>query len=288
MQDPVNQKSNNLYEKDEVNLTPFFNLISKVFSSLGRKISYIFDLIGKEFKFLLIVSVIGSSLALVNYFTATPRYKTSAIFLSNLLSDEFCGSLVETLEELTKEKNYQGLSEKLHIPVSYTENIKRIKYIKYQTKDLKDTLIGSPFSIEVTVTDNTILDTLQSSIIHYLENSEYALKRKSTREKTLQDFSAKVQNELTKLDSLIMKTSLGMVGSGIDPIETYKKIISVYYDQYMMLEKIELLNNFEIISGFTKFKKPSSPRKLRDPVLLGGIFFLLGLTYKVWADKKKK
>lgn len=283
-----NNRSKNLYEGDEVNLTPFFLFIGRFLKRIGASISYLFRLAFRNIRIVVLFAIVGVGISIINfYLIERPKYKTSLILVSNLLSDEFCGSLIETLHELSKEKNYAMLSEKLDLPLDITMNISRIKYLKYQAAAPKDTMIGSPFSIQVVVYDNTILDTLQASLITYLENNEYALKRKSVRNAVLLDFSAKMEQDLADLDTIVKKASVGLITSGLDPIETYKKVISVHYEKFLMKEKIALLNNFEVISGFTKFKKPSSPRLFRDSVVLGFVFAWFGVFYSMYREKKQ-
>jgi len=282
-------KSKNLYESDEVNLTPFFLFVERFFRGIGGLISYLFHLALRNSRIIFYSVFLGVVLSLTNFFFIEQhKYKTSLILVSNLLSDEFCGSLVETLHELSREKNYDILSEKLKLSLDITKKIKSISYIKYQSVAPKDTMIGSPFSIQVVVYDNSILDTLQTSLISYLENNEYALKRKSVRNEILKDFSVKMERDLSDLDTIVKKASVGLISSGLDPIETYKKVISVHYEKFLMKERIALLNNFDVIAGFTKFKKPSSPRLLRDAVVLGFVFGWFGMFYCMYVEKKRR
>lgn len=282
-------------DPDEVNLLPILTLISKFFSKIKESISYAAYLVRKRTLFIASFVFFGIALAIVNFFVSTAVYKTNAILVSNLLSNDYCKSLIETLGELTKEKNYDRLSEKLNLPVGTVSKLNSIDFNYFTASETRDTVIGIPFSIEVYVTDNFILDSLQNGIVYYLENNGYALKRKSAKKAVLNEFSQKIDTELDQLDSLLKQINKEAIidpktgnFAMYDPIDNYEKMIDIYQEKYKVMERIALLSNFEVIEGFTKYNKPSSPRMIRDSAFMGGILFFVGLYFANKEEKKAK
>lgn len=284
------------FERDEVNLTPMFKFVSNQFNKLSDRVSYYKWLITKNIVTIASFVLLGVGASFFHYYLVTPTFKTTAIIVSNLLTNEYCSSLINTLGELAREKNYEQLAEKLNLKVETATKIKGIRYLNYSAaKQSRDTVIGQPFSVEVVVVDNGMLDSLQYSLVYYLENNVYALKRKTAKQAVLNDFSIKMDEELNELDSIMKKIHYGVIIKKDDeelqlynPIDLYKKYLQIYEEKYQMMEKMALLSNFELIEGFTKFTKPSSPRLIKDAIYAGFIMFLIGFYLVLRADKKKR
>jgi hypothetical protein len=275
-------KYNSDSNPDEVNLMPLLRYIKRKLDSFGRWVSYIYFIIVRYFLLIAKFLGVGIIIGAVYYFTATPIYKSTAIVASHLLNNDYSESLVNELRWLTREKNQEELSSLLKLDKSVTEKIKKIEYESFAKNPL-DSIVNTAFKIHIYVKDNTILDTLETSLINYLENNSYAIKRKNVKMNALKDYSSVMNSEIMELDSIKRILSL-RGGFTSTTLESYEQILSMYNRKLVVLEQLALLRNYEIIQGFTFFRKPYSPR-LRHPFIIAIVFGFIGFIAAYRKDK---
>jgi len=277
--------NSNHTSENEVNLTPLFLFIKRKFDQIGNRIVYSFKIVEKYFFLIATITAIFIGLSVVNYFTATPTYHSTAIFTSNLLSNHYSESFINELRWLAKEKDYNELSRLLQMNL---EDVKKIKKVEYEgfTASSKDTIIGTPFKINVLIKDNSILDTLQYKIHNYLENNPYAIKRRQAKKATLIDFAAVVHKEIIELDSIKRVVSLKS-GFTSSSLASYSKILTMCNERLRAMEQLALLKNYDVLQEFTAYRKPYSPRLLRDAVEYGFIGGVFGFFLALYKERKR-
>ena len=287
-------------ENDEIDLSKIFTKINGGFIKLKNKIIFIDKTIQKRWILICFFIALGTGSGVFIYYSMRPTYSSSLSINSNFLNNDLCLDLVTTLTSLAKDSP-QNLAQGLKLSEEDASEIVSIKYKDFSTKLSKrrvDSLnISSPFKIEAKVYNTKILDTLQSKLIDYLENNSYTLKRKKVRQATLTLLSRKVKDELCQLDSLkviINKSILPKgsitgitIGQPIDPIIVHNSAISLYERELNINEQIQLSDNIEVIEGFTKYSKPSSPGLVVNLFALGAGGFLFGLFIALRLERKK-
>lgn len=286
----------------EIDLSEVFARIGRAFSSLGNNIQKLVSYILLNKGYFSIFIAIGICLAVLVYNNKSKEYYSKITLKSYILSNEHCLDLVETLEELVEEKNYSELSNLLNIDTAYTNKLVEISYksFEFDFNPERDTIMeGDPFYIQVSVYDNKVLDSLQKGLVQYLENNNYALKRKSIKQQNLKELSLRIGNQIDELDTLkkVIEGNLATAGSSegilflqqpIDPINTYREVISLYREQMDIRKELLLTTSVEVIQGFTKFSDPHKPDLIYLLfVCVSGMFFLgLILSPKIIKDKK--
>src|SRR4051812_2855900 len=108
-----NDSNNKSYNEDELNLLPVFVFLKKIMKVILNEIKFYTDVFEKRIKSIVAFTLIGITIALGNFYLAKPVYTTHMVVTSNLLSNEYCASMIEDLYFLSKERNYSVLSEKL-------------------------------------------------------------------------------------------------------------------------------------------------------------------------------
>lgn len=287
----------------EIDLSEVFSKIGQGFTSIGSRIQALFSFIFLNKGYFSIFIILGIVLASIVYSNKRKEYYSKITLKSYILSNEHCLDLVETLEELVDEKNYKELSTLLNIDTAYTNKLVEISYKSFEfdfNPDRDSIMEGDPFYIQVSVYDNSVLDSLQKGIVQYLENNNYALKRKSIKQQNLKELSFRIGSQIEELDTLkkVIENNLATANSSegilflqqpIDPINTYREVISLYREQMDIRKELLLTSSVEVIQGFTKFSDPHKPDLVYLLlVCVTGTFFIgLILSSKIIKRKKK-
>ncbi len=233
-------------------------------------------LIKKRIIILIIFSALGLIGGYFSYLYKTKIFHSSMTISSTILTAVNTTHIIESLQLLIDEGNYDMLSKKLNIPIAQISQVKQVS-VNFE-KDINATEQFNIFDIEVFVTNNNILDTLQYSIIHFLEINEFVRRRVELKKTSLQQLITKIQNEITEIESL--KEHVTSVSPGekinvvvMNPVEIFLEGVNLYQKQLELQTELSLAENFQIIDGFTAYSNPASPKISRIFYgLLIGIF----------------
>lgn len=289
-------------EYDEVNLMPFFRFFKGGINRLFQAFTFILIAVNRRRLFVSFCLIGGIVLAVGRFYLSTPVYHSSGIYASNMLGIEYSEQFVRQLYQLSKEKNYNELSQALNISQEDAAKIKSIEFQFFKSNSA-DSSLGVPFQVHVYVHDYNLLDSLQYRILDYMENNEYAYRRKLAKISTLTELSEMIQKAITELDTLKKegsgialakndgyKSSSSSSSSAdmayISPVEIYKQKVELFEEGLSIKEKIKLLKNYELIQGFTKFVKPYSPRLFYDSVVFSVVALVLGAFISIILELK--
>ncbi|MES2139001.1 MAG: hypothetical protein V4511_04795 [Bacteroidota bacterium] len=271
---------------DEIDLRSVFSSIKKGGGDLFRSVGEFIYFSIKNIKTLIAFIIIGVSISLAMFYLKKTVYVSDLTISHTRLNNGECYSLINDLTKPGNDRNDRILSEKLNIDIKMAKQIKSISCKALNEaleKNYKDSaFVLLPFKVEVRVYSASILDSLQSGILHFLESNEYATKRKKISKLYLDKFEEKIKSEIIAIDSLkrivdksILPRSLGngiIMGESIDPVKVYQEGMNLYKSQLNINEQRELNNSFEIIIGFSS---PTPSSNLIVNILKGFIFSLL-------------
>lgn len=293
-------------KQEDLDMINVFSSVSKllkgIFGAIGWLIEFSLRKIRPLLLWMLLFVVIGISL---RYTQKT--YYSSDLSMSHIRFDnDYCRTMVNNLKAyLSGNGDIQELARELNMSVAQTGKIKSIRY-----EDLNDhmagkysdsTLVLLPFKIEVEVYNNDVLDTLEVKLLNYLENNEYALRRKEIDKIAIGKIEQKINEEIKETDSLkklvnqsivARGTGNGMIiGEPIDPVAVYKRGLDLYERNLLLSKKQQLNNSFEIIVGFIKQPTPSNPGMLSfilTGLLTGYIIGMILLLRKEYRNKSSQ
>ena len=260
------QKQNNA----EIDLLYFFRPVGVAFQKAGNAIQYAFRKIMSNFiAFVIIVLLITAAGYSLRYFI-TPSYKTEGIFISNILPVKYCTILLENLNKVNTEKK-SGLSYHLKISAEVAADIQSIKMTPVRDTlriEKKDSAISL---LMITLYLKTLdhLDTIQSALVNYLENNEYAIKRKEAKRTALEAIKESLRSKMQSLDSLkkIVTNSIiprsearGIIlGQPIDPVNVYQAEMNYIKEQINIDRELATIDNIEVIQPFLRLGRPNYP-----------------------------
>jgi hypothetical protein len=256
----------------EIDLYYFFKPVGTVFKKIWNGITYVERKVRANFivfaAIVLLVTLAGYSL---RYFIK-PSYQTHGIFISNILPGKYCSILLKNLNSIKGGQNNSVLAQQLKIPVEAAKDIQSISMA-----DMRDTFLIekkdstlSLFKITLTLGSVDRLDTIQRGLINYLENNEYALKRKEAKRKALMALKENLSVKMESLDSLkkIVNSSIvprsearGIIlGEPVDPVSVYQVEMGYYREQLNIDQSLATIDNIEVIQPFFKINQPNFPR----------------------------
>lgn len=266
------ESNQNLTRPDELDLV---TLVEKLISFLKNY--------GKA---LLLFSLLGLALGLLRYFISSKQYTSRVILHSVVLTNQEEIELIDSWQDLISKGEQEQLAKMMNCDLPVVKSLTKISAEEIQKLYSQNNPNG--FIVEVVVSDTSILDELQNGIVHGLENSDYVRERVESRRSRLNELIRTVKTELAKseltkntIDSMIRtgkggSASLMVDISGINSqwIDLNDKLLSYEQD-------LKFVNAVQVLQGFTKFGKPSSPSLVKNVLfgLAGGFFigYLVGL-----------
>lgn len=289
---------------DEIDIKFIFTKAGDAFTAFWNFLLHSFSVAQKRWVLILFFCLSGVGMGVGFFFNSSPVYNSTLILSSNVLSNDFCADIINTLDLIISDKTPALLARKLKISISSAKAIKKLEFDNYDEKlktiyKDKDTIVlGRPFRVIASTYNNTVFDTLQKALVSYLENNEYALKRKAIKSDNLNLMQSKIKNQLDQLDSLksVVTSNLtprgtqsGFVfGQPIDPINVYKQEIELFKSDLDLKKDLILIDNIQVIQDFVARDKPDSPRLLKNIAIFGMLAFLLGLIFALSLEKRKK
>ena len=256
----------------EIDLFYFFKPLGNLFIKIGRGILHVFKKIQTNIiLFSLIVLLISAAGYSLRYFI-TPAYQTEGMFVSGILPGKYCSLLLENLNGIRGAKNLPLFAKQLQIPEDACGDIQSITMLPLRdtfTLERKDTAL-SLFSISLVLKKMDNLDTIQWGLVNYLENNEYALKRKDAKRKALLSLKEVLNRKLESLDSLkeIVNSSIKprsegkgiILGEPIDPVSVYQAEMAYYKEQLVTDQALAIIDNIEVIQPFLKINQYNYPK----------------------------
>jgi hypothetical protein len=261
-----------LKQSEEIDLLYFLRPVSNAGRSVGRGVQNYFRILANnKFIFFLIVFLI-TALAFSVRFVMAPAFRTEGIFVSHTLPAKYCGMMVKNLSELTGKANLPILAEQLKIAPEVADDITLIQLFPMADTfalEKRDSVLAL-FRLSVIVKKMDNLEAIQGGIITYLENSEYAKKRKEARIRSLEATRDNLRVKVKSLDSLkeivnssIVPRSNGqgiILGEPINPVSIYQAEMSYYQEEMRINESLATIDNIEIVQPFLRRIQPNYPR----------------------------
>ena len=291
-------------KSEEIDLILIFSKIKLAFVNFGNFFLNIFRIALKRWVLLLIISLLGAGIGIGLFFLAKPVYISSFTLSSNTLSNDFCADIIEDLELIIKDNTPEVLAKKLKIDTTIAKEINALEFQNYDEKlkklykDKDTVVLGRPFKIIAYTYNNKIFSALQKALVDYLENNEYALKRKELKMNNILLMREKLKGEIHQLDSLKFVVAANLLprgstngfvfGQPLDPINVYKEGINLFQDDLNLNSNLVLIDNIQVIKDFSPRAKQDSPKLVRNIVIYGFVLFVIGLIFVFFLEKKEK
>jgi len=257
------------------------NLIQKFISFIHR-----FRIIFLSF------SIAGLAAGLYFYFGSPPQCSTRMVVHSSILSNQEEIEIIDGWKELLAK---QGKSELANILNCKKEVVEKLRTISAE-EILKVYASNNPngFIINVSVTDTSVLDELQTGIVYGLNNSPYVKEKIASRKAKDNELIKKTSDEIAKLD--LTKTAIdSMIRNQratpvmLDISRINAEWIELNEKSLTYQEDLKFATGVQVLENFTKGKMSRSG--LLELLLLGvatGLFisYFISLLWHVKIKMK--
>ncbi len=231
-------------------------------------------------KWLFIISCgIGLSLGYLRYLSLPSIYKSRMLLQPLMLSNQNDIQIVANWNDLLRSGNRNVLSPIFAIPDDTLQKLKQIKADEIQKIFTPSNPNG--FTIDVWVTDVSILDRVQEGIIYGFENSEFVKNRLASRKNRLRELIDITSTEIKRLDSTKKIFENIIVGKGVssaslivDGSTISRQLIEMNEKLLSFKEELKFASSIQVLQGFSNPKRPAGPN-LYKWLFLG---FISGLT----------
>lgn len=290
--------------QEEVDLRYVYGKIKQSFSNGWNFLLLCITVALKRWYLLLLFTVLGAAVGVGLFYTTRPVYTSTLTLASNTLANDFCADIINNLNLIIKDKSPEVLAKNLKISVSTAKSVKELEFNNYDEKlkkiykDKDTVVLGRPFKIKAYLYNNTSFDTIQTALVNYLENNEYATTRKQIRLENIKTLKGTIKKQISELDSLKAKvtsdvtprgtTAGGFVfGEPLDPINIFKQEITLLEKDLLLTRDLVLIDNIQIIQEFTPRALPDSPRLKRNMLMYGLISCMIGFLLAFYLERKK-
>lgn len=168
---------------DDFELVPLFIRALAFFRRFGKGI--------------LLISLLGMIVGGLLYYTLPRSYKATMVLQSSVLSNQQSLQVIDGWDGLVSKRGRPVLARFFGLPMDTLQDLESIT----------PTLIPGPaddagITVEVKVSDSTILPSLQRGMIYALETNPYIQQRIAVRKQNLEIQLEQARQELSRLDSV--------------------------------------------------------------------------------------
>jgi len=208
--------------------------------------------------------VVGLLLGYLRYRSLPVVYKSRLVIHSFVLTNQNDIQIVAGWDAVLKSGDYGAITSTFNLGEDILKKVKQIKAEEIQKIFTPNNPNG--FTVEVLVTDNSILEDLQKGIVYAFNNSDYVKDRLITKRNRLQELIDKTSIELQKLDStkkMVENILSGKVSRSssliVDASGINRQWIDMNERLLLLKEELKFSNAVEVLHGFSKFKNPAGP-----------------------------
>ena len=209
-------------------------------------------------------------------------YKSKLVLHSFILTNPEQMQIVSNWNALLGNGEYATLARAFNVSEETLKPLKRIKAEEIQKVFTSENPNG--FYIEVTVSDNTVLDELQKGILHGLRNSEYIKAKLSQRRADLGEMIRKTEEEIRRIDttrSLLDGMLRGKTNSSsamiVDAGSINRQWLEVNERLLGYKAELQFADAVQVLQSFSRFEKPTGPKLI--PWIVIGLVLFLGLAF---------
>ena len=219
----------------------------------------------KKYKWIFLAAILlGLLLGFLRYRSLPAVYKSRLILQSTILSNQNAIQIVANWNALLKSTEQIDLTVTFNCREGILHKVKQIKAEEIQKIFTPTNPNG--FTIDVLITDVSILDELQQGILYGFYNNEYVKDRLTAKKNRLGELIDKTTMELKRLDSTKKTVENILSGKGsssssliVDASGISRQWIEMNEKLLSFREELKFSNGVQVLQSFSKFKRPAGP-----------------------------
>jgi hypothetical protein len=242
----------------------------------------------RQFKWIFLAALLAGILGgWLMYSKVIPvTYKSRLVLHSNILTNPEQIQIVNNWNKLLKQREYASLAAALGCRPEILYHTKGLTAKEIQQAFTPNNPNG--FTIDAIVTDQSILDSLQSALLNGFDKGSYIKQRLEIKKENLKELIIRTREEIGKLDSTKknMEAIIGGYGRSsssviIDGTSINRQLIEMHEKLLGYQESLRFTSAVYVLQGFSQFNKPDNP-KLIPWIFIGVFVFMsLAITYAI-------
>jgi hypothetical protein len=287
-------------QEDQILIPGIKSIIRQLLVIFFGALSF-FSLVVRRHALLILIGLICGLIFGYFYYAKKPTfYRVSMIVIHNELTKKTYAEILGQLDKLTTPASGKKLAKALNVTQEAASSVLAIDGKNMDDGPLrKDTSsrIKQPFKIVLTLANNNSIDTLQSSVVNYLNNSSYLKRLKDEQRKNFIQRISFIDRELIKLDSLkteytrflsSSKVSATFYNNAFDPTDIYVHSYTLVNQREALLNQINIDGTaVSVIDGFKTTSSPQSASLIKYLFLFAGIGFFAAFFTGFLIETKK-
>ena len=236
---------------------------------------------------IVILTSIGILVGLGISLMVKKQYESRMLLSSEVLPYPNLEGILETIDDLLKERNYEELKKRLQLDSAILASINSLEtelLIENESEQVNDIRIEY-VSVKVRTLDTKALAPFQKALINYLHSNDYVKARVQQKKDFYVTLIKEVNKEIQSLEELKQNISSGTffeVAKGniiFDPTTVNSKILDLAKTKIEYENSLKLVESIHVIEGFAPYKKPVTGRKLQSIFLgaIGGLLLAAGI-----------
>lgn len=236
---------------------------------------------------IVILTSIGILVGLGISLMVKKQYESRMLLSSEVLPYPNLEGILETIDDLLKERNYEELKKRLQLDSAILASINSLEtelLVENESEQVNDVRIEY-VSVKVRTLDTKALAPFQKALINYLHSNDYVKARVQQKKDFYVTLIKEVNKEIQSLEELKQNISSGTffeVAKGniiFDPTTVNSKILDLAKTKIEYENSLKLVESIHVIEGFAPYKKPVTGRKLQSIFLgaIGGLLLAAGI-----------
>ena len=190
--------------------------------------------------------------------------------------------MADNWNALLKRKEIDALVATFNIPATTASTLKEIDAFEIQKVFSPNNPNG--FVIEVTVTDNSALPTIQDGMVYGYENSSFVKEKVIAKRSRITEMIEKMSIEIARLDSnkrildnIIRGTGRASTQVIVGGANNNQQLVEMNEKLLGYREELEFTRGIQVLQSFSVFRRPAGPNLI--VLLVIGIVVMLALAY---------
>jgi hypothetical protein len=264
--------------------------------SLGELVILILRFLKKNIILLITFLIIGLILGYVKERQVAPKFKSEAIFCSDMIESERLSEIISDFETATINGNYKYISDVLGIPFDSASNLVGIKIEviepekkSHSVSNFKSAIGYQCIKVTCISTSSMIFTDLENVLLNYLTNHKESKAIVDNRKSEYLKNIAKIEEDMVFLKNQRIKTFEKLLQSkesvDINQFDNEGQFIYAY-------EKISNLKELYLRSKVAVLLKPfnkmtvASHSKTKGIILTGLMFFSIAMLIAIYRGIK--
>lgn len=290
----------NQLSEDYISLSGFEKGVRHFLRSFFWLLTFLKEVLIKRILYVIIGLVLGLLIGYLYYASRPVYFRVSMVVEFNELTKKSYAEMLSQLNKLTGPGSAPKLAKALNIPEEAASSV-----FFFESRDMNDaplrddtsTRKWQPFKVIVGLKTNALSDSLDISVVNYLNNSPLLKKMKQEQRKISLEKLAFINGDLQKLDSLKIEynrflsrpNSATFYNNAFNPAELYAQSAELSEEKEKVMKWLAIDSAaVSIIDGFKVSSSPQSISLFKSLLIFGSLGFFMGYLLGFMRETKKQ